>query len=184
MLAHRRRRQPGRVGEFPGPPGADAKDASGSPSSGGIAREPRTWSVSGSGPADFKSLQPAINAARPGDVIEVLDAFAYEGPFVIADADSYCRLVSSLPRRLGPWPAGLGRSVGRGRRRLVSAGRLHSAGEPAGHQARPGRQGNEDARPAARERLHLVYDVPGLAVSQPLPDVTGPRRRMRLPSAR
>jgi len=43
-----------------------------------VKAEPRTWTVDDDGPADFSSIQEAINAASPGDTIYVENGTYYE----------------------------------------------------------------------------------------------------------
>ena len=43
-----------------------------------VGAEPRTWTVDDDEPADFSSIQDAIDAASPGDIIQVA-ASVYNG---------------------------------------------------------------------------------------------------------
>jgi pectin methylesterase-like acyl-CoA thioesterase len=43
-----------------------------------VKAEPRTWTVDDDGPADFSSIQEAINAASPGDTIFIKTGTYYE----------------------------------------------------------------------------------------------------------
>jgi len=43
-----------------------------------VTSEPTTWIVDDDGPADFRTIQEAINAASPGDTIQVTDGRYYE----------------------------------------------------------------------------------------------------------
>ena len=47
-----------------------------------VKAEPRTWTVDDDGPADFNTIQEAINVASPGDVIYVKEGIYYENVIV------------------------------------------------------------------------------------------------------
>ncbi len=47
-----------------------------------VKAEPRTWTVDDDGPADFHTIQEAINAANPGDTIYVKAGIYYENVIV------------------------------------------------------------------------------------------------------
>jgi len=48
-----------------------------------VIAEPRTWTVDDDGPADFHTIQEALNGATAGDVINVLEGAYYENVVII-----------------------------------------------------------------------------------------------------
>ena len=47
-----------------------------------VKAEPRTWTVDDDGPADFTSIQEAVNAASPGDTVYVYNGTYYEHIYI------------------------------------------------------------------------------------------------------